>query len=101
MKFTTTLAAIAAIALSVNAADRVQCAGTVDTAPDKGQYERSGSLTANLIQVACKSGTIDGALKGNKKCCISNDKAAFGSACGKAVFPPQFKTGFKATFQPC
>ncbi|KAK1690055.1 hypothetical protein BDP55DRAFT_652541 [Colletotrichum godetiae] len=101
MKFTAIIAAVFTIALSVKAADRVQCAGTVDTAPNRGRYEPSGSLTANLTQVACKSGNIDGALKGNQKCCISNDKGAFGAACTAAKFPPQFASGFKATFQPC
>ncbi|KAK1634844.1 hypothetical protein BDP81DRAFT_473074 [Colletotrichum phormii] len=69
--------------------------------PNKGRNEPSGSLTANLTQVACKSGNIDGALKGNQKCCISNNKGAFGAACTAAKFPPQFASGFKATFQPC
>ncbi|OHE92065.1 hypothetical protein CORC01_12646 [Colletotrichum orchidophilum] len=102
MKFTTILATIATAALSVKAADRVQCAGTISTGTDKGRYEPSGALTANLTEAACKDGDIDAALKGNQKCCISNEKNKFGTDCLAAAFPQPFNhTDFKPTFQPC
>ncbi|KAL0933260.1 uncharacterized protein CTRU02_212223 [Colletotrichum truncatum] len=82
-------------------AGRFQCAGTNGNTL---RYEPSGTLTATLTINACKTvkGNIDPQfqLKGNLKCCVTDNFENFKNACEKPKLPAGYP-GYLPAAQAC